>query len=173
MNFYPSLARDADGHYRQSFGSSGSARQNCLSKHKEHYMNRMLVLLALLIFAGSLPAFIAEGESNLFEITGTPVGDHFLPPATQITGMQPASPNPFRGDGQTRVVLTVTAGETAICGIYNLSGQLVLSRAYSSGSHQFAWDGSDSQGNPCASGIYLIRLKSRSHSSSAKLVLIK
>ncbi len=136
-------------------------------------MNRMLVFTLLLVLAGSLNAFIAEGESNVFPITGTPVEESLLPVAQQATGMRPASPNPFRGGDPARVELTVKAGETATCGIYNLSGQLLQSRTYAPGSHSFAWDGLDLQGNPCASGIYLIRLKSPSHSSSAKLVLIK
>lgn len=137
-------------------------------------MIRMLVITTLLALAGSLAAFTAEAESNIFAITvETDVEESLLPPAQQITAMLPASPNPFRGGGLARVSLTVKAGETATCGVYNLAGQLVLSRTFAPGNHQFAWNGLDTQGNPCASGIYLVSLKSPSHSSSAKLVLIK
>ncbi len=136
-------------------------------------MNKTVALLALLVIAGSLNAFIGEGISNVFAITGTPVDETVLPPDTQNTWMRPASPNPFRGGAQTRIDLNVKAGETATCGIYNLNGQLVLSQTYSSGSHSFAWDGRDPRGNPCGSGIYLLRLQSPSRNSSARLVLVK
>ena len=136
-------------------------------------MNKLLSLFALFVLVGNLSAFIAEGESNIFEIIATSVDESLLPPATQFTGMQPASPNPFRSGGEACVSLTVKAGETATCGIYNLSGQLVRSQTYAPGNHNCVWNGHDLSGEPCASGIYLIRLKSPSHNSSAKLVLIK
>ncbi|MDD3144263.1 MAG: FlgD immunoglobulin-like domain containing protein [Candidatus Cloacimonetes bacterium] len=136
-------------------------------------MNRALIFLVLLIFVGSLNAFIGEGISNVFTITGTPVDESILPPDAQNTWMRPASPNPFRSGDQARVNLNVKTGETATCGIYNLSGQLVRSQTYFPGSHSFVWDGRDPQGNICGSGIYLLRLQSPSHSSSARLVLLK
>lgn len=136
-------------------------------------MNKILVFLALLVLAGSLNAFIGEGISNVFTITGTPVDESILPPDAQNTWMRPASPNPFRSGAQTQINLNVKTGETATCGIYNLSGQLVRNQTYSPGSYQLVWDGRDPQGNPCGSGIYLLRLESPSHSSSARLVLLK
>lgn len=136
-------------------------------------MNRFLILFALLIFVGSMHAFIGEGISNVFTITGTPVDESTLPPIQQTTFMQPAGPNPFRSGSLTHIDLNVKTGETATCGIYNLAGQVVRSQAFSPGSHQYVWDGRDPQGKLCGSGIYLIRLESPSHSSSAKLVLIK
>lgn len=136
-------------------------------------MNKTFVFIALIIFVGSLSAFIGEGVSNLFAITGTPVDESILPPVPQTTSIQSASPNPFRGDDQARVSLSVKAGETADCGIYNLAGQLVKSQTYTPGYHQFVWDGRDPQGKLCGSGIYLVRLKSASHASSARLVLVK
>jgi flagellar hook assembly protein FlgD len=136
-------------------------------------MSRFLLVVTLLILLGSLHAFIGEAESNVFSITGTPVDDTTTPSIQHSTSMRTLGPNPFRSGSQTRIELNVKADETAVCGIYNIAGQLITSQSYRPGSHQLEWDGRDLHGNPCGSGIYLIKLKSPSHSSSAKLILIK
>ena len=136
-------------------------------------MDRLLIFIALLVWASCLPAFVGEGESNVFEITQTPVEETLLPPINQtaFTGM--ARPNPFRGGSRTQISLNVKAGETATCAIYNLAGQLIRSQSFNPGSHQLVWDGRDRHGESCGTGIYLARLRSASCISTAKLVLIK
>ncbi|MBW6514334.1 MAG: T9SS type A sorting domain-containing protein [Candidatus Syntrophosphaera sp.] len=136
-------------------------------------MNRFLIFFTLLVLAGSIHAFVGEGESNVFEITQTGVEESIIPPSQQTGFTGPAWPNPFRGGAVVSIGLQVKAGELATCGIYNLAGQAVSIQSYAPGSHQLVWDGRDLRGDPCASGIYLLRLRSASHASSAKLVLIK
>lgn len=136
-------------------------------------MKRFPILIALLFLAGGLCAFVGEGESNVFEITQTGLEESIIPPIRQTGFTGPAWPNPFRGGASISIGLQVKAGETAACGIYNLAGQAVRSQNYAPGSHQLVWDGCDHSGKPCASGIYLVRLRSPNHSSSAKLVLIR
>ncbi len=136
-------------------------------------MNKCLIFIALIVWASCLPAFVGEGESNVFEITQTPVEETLLPPILQTAFTGPASPNPFRGGARTQISLDVKSGETAICAIYNLAGQLIRSQSFAPGSHQLIWDGRDRYGEPCGTGIYLARLRSPSCSSTVKLVLIK
>jgi len=42
-----------------------------------------------------------------------------------------------------------------------------------SGTHTVNWNGSDENGNPVSSGIYLYRLQSDEFSSSRKMILMK
>lgn len=136
-------------------------------------MNRFLIFITLIVWAIGLPAFVGDGESNVFEITETPVEESLLPTILQTTFMGPASPNPFRGGARTQISVNVKAGETAICAIYNLAGRLIRSQSFAAGSHQLIWDGRDRNGKPCASGIYLLRLSSPGSSAIAKLVLFR
>lgn len=136
-------------------------------------MNRFLIFSAFIVWASCLPAFVGEGESNVFEITQTPVEETLLPSILQTAFTGPASPNPFRGGSRTQICLEVKAGETAVCSIFNLAGQLIRSQSFAPGSHQLVWDGRDRNGESCGTGIYLARLRSTSCSSTAKLVLIK
>ena len=136
-------------------------------------MNKIFMFLALLVLTGSLNAFIGEGESNVFTITVTPVDESVLPPDTQNTCLREAFPNPFRSGEDTRMGISVQAGETATLSIYNLKGQVVSSQTLSPGIHQIVWNGRDRGNDPCGSGIFLVSLKSPSHASTTKLVLLK
>lgn len=93
------------------------------------------------------------------------------PPLPEITLMRDPWPNPFRTSANLEI--EVKADETAVLGIYNLAGQLVRSESFSPGFHKLVWDGRDSRGRSCSSGIYLLRLVSPSRVSSNKLVLLK
>jgi hypothetical protein len=136
-------------------------------------MNKILIFIALLALTGGLNAFVGEGVSNVFEITETGVEGSVLPSIQQTEFTGSVYPNPFRSGTEVSISLQVKAGETAVCGIYNLAGQKVFSQRYASGNHRLVWDGRDRGGNPCASGIYLLRLSAPDRDSIAKLVLIR
>ncbi|MBW6513659.1 MAG: T9SS type A sorting domain-containing protein [Candidatus Syntrophosphaera sp.] len=102
--------------------------------------------------------------------------DHPPEPSYQIPPFQlglTAFPNPFRG----RVLLSFTLkdpGQTSLK-IYNLRGQMVrelIDEDLAAGQQARIWDGRDSNANPCAAGIYLLKLHSGSRSLTRKLILL-
>jgi len=60
--------------------------------------------------------------------------------------------------------------------VYNLKGQLVkqlLNKRDSLGPHTVVWDGTDSRGNKCSSGVYYYRLTTNGKSVSKKMLMLK
>jgi len=98
---------------------------------------------------------------------------HNVPPLPAATLMYPPYPNPFRTGIASNIRVEVKEGETATFTIYDLRGRLIRLISLQPGSHPLAWDGRDGKGALCGSGIYLLRLDSRSHTSTAKVVLLK
>jgi len=82
-----------------------------------------------------------------------------------------AYPNPFRSN--TSINMTVKTGESAIISIYNVSGQLVKAFNKSEGQHTIGWDGRDSSGNSCGSGIYFYQLVSPSMNLTKRMLIVK
>lgn len=109
--------------------------------------------------------------SNFYGPASVTVEPASAPPLPEVTLMRDPWPNPFRACANLEI--EVKADETAVLGIYNLAGQLVSTESFSPGYHKLAWDGRDSRGRPCSSGIYLLRLVSPSRVCSNKLVLLK
>jgi len=60
--------------------------------------------------------------------------------------------------------------------VYNLLGEQVktlVDEKQNAGEHKVAWDGSDDNGRPVASGIYLYSLRTKEFARSCKLALIR
>lgn len=103
--------------------------------------------------------------------TGSDVSDpgNHTPPASL---MGKASPNPFRQASGTRIWVELASGETGTLRVYNIAGRLVRSFPLSPGRQQIVWNGTDSRGEPCASGVYLYRLETPTRKQTARMVLI-
>jgi len=84
----------------------------------------------------------------------------------QMTELHYNYPNPF--NPSTTIKFDVQDNETAILRIFNLKGQLVVSKKYNSGSHAFEWDA-----NEISSGVYFYQLKSSSYTNTKKMILLK
>ncbi|MDD4223277.1 MAG: T9SS type A sorting domain-containing protein [Candidatus Cloacimonetes bacterium] len=83
-------------------------------------------------------------------------------------------PNPFNPSTSISFEL-LTAGPARL-DVYDLRGRLVttlLDKELGTGTHSLDWDGTDANGAPVASGVYLYRLSSGGSSVSRKMVLIK
>jgi hypothetical protein len=83
-------------------------------------------------------------------------------------------PNPFSDKVSLQLSLPKTS-ETSL-NIYNVKGQLVrsvCSELLNKGQHDLVWDGKDSFGKPCRSGIYFCRVTSGSVHLTQKLVKLK
>ncbi|MGI6198606.1 MAG: C25 family cysteine peptidase [Candidatus Cloacimonadaceae bacterium] len=83
-------------------------------------------------------------------------------------------PNPF--NPSTTIRFNLDRGQKARLDIFNLRGQLVntlVNENLERGAHSIVFDGTDSKGNPLASGLYLYRLQTQNQSISRKMLLIK
>jgi hypothetical protein len=72
--------------------------------------------------------------------------------------LMPPSPNPFRG--ASRLTFSTPSDGRATLAVYDIAGRRVaeiLDGPVAGGEHHASWDGT-SDGAPCASGIYFVRL---------------
>jgi carboxypeptidase T len=94
-----------------------------------------------------------------------------VPAITRLTGVQP---NPFNPAATVRFELA-HAGR-ALVRVYDLSGRLVrtlVDEARPAGPQTVVWDGIDGQGQPAASGVYLVRLAADGVEQTVKASLVK
>lgn len=97
-----------------------------------------------------------------------------VPPVyPEVTTLKNAYPNPFRANTSTNINVEVKDGETGTVTIYNLQGKVVKAYNVTPGSHTITWNGTDSNGNACSSGIYLYKLSTPSANATKKMVIIK
>jgi hypothetical protein len=83
-------------------------------------------------------------------------------------------PNPF--NPATMISFTLPENTDVNLSIYNLEGKLVktfINNTLSEGYKQTSWDGTDSHGDPVASGVYFYRLKVGNRTLTKKMVLLK
>jgi flagellar hook assembly protein FlgD len=128
-------------------------------------------MLNVSIFA--LTGFV---ESETFTISYNPssIEDNTLIPELPATTVfRSIYPNPFKSGIAANIEVNVKANEAATVSIYNLAGQRIHGYSLVSGNHLLSWDGKDSKGQNCNSGIFLLTLKSPSAKQTAKLMFIK
>ncbi len=83
-------------------------------------------------------------------------------------------PNPC--NPSTTISFSLESSSPVAMDIFNLRGQKVRSLVEGSlpgGSYQVVWDGRDSHGETCSSGVYLARLTTPGQHAARKLVLMK
>jgi hypothetical protein len=100
--------------------------------------------------------------------------DGNVPPVLpEVTTLKSAYPNPFRANNSTNIEVSIKAGETGTLTIYNIMGQVVKTYSVAEGNHIIPWNGKDSQGNNCGSGIYFYKLTTPSLNQTKKMVIVK
>jgi hypothetical protein len=95
------------------------------------------------------------------------------PGVTEQTGIISLYPNPLRPGGTLTMDVNVKSGEQAVATVYNSRGQAITTYTVNEGNHKLAWNGLDSNGNKCSSGMYYFRISSDSISQTRKLVIVK
>lgn len=83
-------------------------------------------------------------------------------------------PNPF--NPSTTITFSLPRESNVTLQIFNIKGELVctlVERKLPRGTHSVTWNGLDSQGKPCPSGIYFCQLKAGDFSTVKKLTLLK
>ncbi len=91
-----------------------------------------------------------------------------------VTTMGNAYPNPFKANTSTNIAYEVKAGETGTITIYNIIGQVVKTVPVkeTTAPATFTWNGRDSKGNVCASGIYFYKMSTPSKNVTKKMVIV-
>ena len=91
-----------------------------------------------------------------------------------LTSIVSVFPNPF--SPSTEIVYKLREPVEVTISIYNQKGQLVrtlVRETKDTGQYQIYWDGKDTHGKKCASGIYLARMQAGSINSLHKMMLMK
>ncbi len=83
-------------------------------------------------------------------------------------------PNPF--NPRTTVSFSLPMATHVVLDVFDTAGRHVRALTngpFREGSHRVTWDGHDSAGNPCASGVYFARMRAGTETVNRKLVLLK
>ncbi|PKN79410.1 MAG: hypothetical protein CVU48_05325 [Candidatus Cloacimonetes bacterium HGW-Cloacimonetes-1] len=97
-----------------------------------------------------------------------------IPTVPLTTGIQRVFPNPF--NPTSTISYSIAKANSIKLDIINIRGQLVrtlVSDFQNQGYYRELWNGDDSNGIPCSSGIYYVRLRSGNDVTSHKIVLMK
>ncbi len=87
-----------------------------------------------------------------------------------------ATPTPSRGDTRVRFRVAEGAGATARLVVYTPEGRLVrvlVDGRVIAGEHSAEWDGTDADGRPVGSGVYILRLEAERFHDSVKTLLLR
>jgi hypothetical protein len=111
---------------------------------------------------------VFHGPTNVYVEANEP------PTPSLISTMGNAYPNPFKANSNTNIAYEVKAGETGTITIYNIIGQVVktIPVSQTNGQVTLKWNGRDSKGNVCASGIYFYKLNTPSLNITKKMVIV-
>ena len=93
---------------------------------------------------------------------------------TSVARLAGNYPNPF--NPSTTVVYELPVAEEVSVVVYDLAGRqvAVLVEGFQpAGTHQAVWNGRDSAGNPAASGVFLVRLKTAGTVSLRKITMVQ
>ncbi|MCK5051469.1 MAG: choice-of-anchor D domain-containing protein [Candidatus Cloacimonetes bacterium] len=94
---------------------------------------------------------------------GSDTGNELIP---IISYLDQNYPNPF--NPTTTIKFDIKENESGNLSIYNMKGQLVFTKSFGAGHHNFLWDAAS-----CSSGIYFYKLVTPSYFHTRKMILLK
>lgn len=110
-----------------------------------------------------------------FDVGCTPTDvDEDIPALPGKFALDQNYPNPF--NPTTTISFAVPQRSDVSIAVYNILGEQVavlLDQTVPAGSYDVDWDGTDSRGNPAASGVYFYRLQTSERTESKKMLLLK
>ena len=112
-------------------------------------------------------------NSNFHGPVSVTVTGNVPPVLPEVTEMKNAYPNPFKANSSTNIEVSLKEGDTGTLSIYNVQGQLVKIVSLTEGTHMVNWNGRDTRGNACGSGIYFYKLSTQSMNQTKKMVIVK
>ncbi len=107
--------------------------------------------------------------SDIGWVDDTSAADDVIQPSFLLAN----TPNPFRAG--TRITFTLPEAGPASLRIFDLAGRLVrdlVDGELEASNHTVRWDGTNSLGEPVASGVYLYRLKTRDQVETRRMVVL-
>ncbi len=94
-----------------------------------------------------------------------------IEPVIPTSELKENYPNPF--NPETTFEFFVKEGERGEFSIFNLKGQVIITKFFETGQHQYVWNGRDNLGKKVASGSYFYKLKTDSYQAVKKMILQK
>ena len=85
-------------------------------------------------------------------------------------------PNPFNPETKIPFEIGGRQSQQTVITVYNIVGQIVktvLDQKINPGAHQVIWDGTNNQGRPVSSGLYLYELRTQNVVMMGKMFLLK
>lgn len=169
----------AIGYTRSEAGCSGWLSADGEEWMQIHPSFRLAVLPSVVKAA---PGMAVKCNSFASARAGDPEDDTIEAPEQElrtetlakITGLVPATPNPF--NPRTTLNFSLMQAEAVDLAIYTIRGELVkqLVREHREpGVHAVVWDGTDRSGHGVSSGVYLARFVAGSVNMTQRLVLMK
>ena len=114
---------------------------------------------------------VDAGTDEVNTTSSAEFGRHLLPEGFQ---MYPAFPNPF--NPQTIINYQLPIINYVELDVINVRGQkeaVLVAGVQTAGKHKAKWDGKNSNGQRCPSGLYFARLKQGAQIQTIKLILMK
>ena len=96
-----------------------------------------------------------------------------IPQLPTQTTMRSAYPNPFKANTNTNIEVSVKEGDNGTVTIYNIVGQAVKSFPVKEGMNNLQWNGRDSKGSFCGSGVYFYKLSTTSQNMTRKMIIMR
>lgn len=152
----------------QSVNKSGSERSHTFSNLSP---NEWYIMKIGSIFNPGQNEVYLESSTQLVNYQHYTGNEEIIQPPTESLANYP---NPFKPD--TNITFALKQATNAELAIYNIKGQLVntlIDKHLESGPHIVHWDGRDSKGDLCSSGIYYLRLKSDNVVQTRKMLILK
>jgi len=125
------------------------------------------------VYSFYLEAISMDGTSQFYGPVTATLSEIVIPPLPVNNNLGDAWPNPFNTLANTNISVEMKAGESGMVTIYNLAGQAVKSYMVTQGINNLNWNGLDSKGNACASGVYFYKMKADKFVSTKKMILMK
>ncbi len=113
------------------------------------------------------------GSSEFYGPVSYLVEDNAPALTPEQTVMRSAYPNPFKASTGTTIEVDVKDNDSGNVTIYNLIGQEIQSFSVRAGNSNINWDGKDSSGKSCATGVYFYKLSTSSLNQTRKMLIIK
>lgn len=150
---------------------SGQSWQSFSGSYNLRVTDIFLLPLLNRIYLATNGAGVWRGDNIITKLKQSIESDsHFY----ETIYLLPGYPNPF--NFQTLIPFYVKKQSNVEAFIYNIRGELIKkfnTQKYGRGYHQITWDGKNEKGTPTSSGIYFIVLKSKTHTKSQKLLLVR
>lgn len=122
---------------------------------------------------GGTNSFVTTGADTVLVNVSLDV-DGFEPQSPHSYQLEANYPNPFNPSTTIKYRLANSAATTLR--IFNMVGEEIrtlVNESQPAGEYRVTWNGKDNQGNPAASGVYILTIRSGEFQKSQRMILLK